>query len=149
MTHPFLLVFWLFCSAGLGITYQAVRQTRKGNVFGLTPFLTAWGIFVWGDGLVAGPFWVICGLLTIVRPEWQLAAFLLSVFWSIRGVGEVVYWLNQQFSLIPRNPPHTLWGHALVKNDSIWYMYQFVWQCVTTLSVVASVYFGAIWLRGI
>jgi len=57
-----------------------------------------------------------------------------------------MYWLHQQFSTLERNPPKSLLGYRFFGNDSIWFVYQIFWQCVTVIAVIASIYTAWLWL---
>ncbi|MBP6989377.1 hypothetical protein KBB48_01215 [Candidatus Shapirobacteria bacterium] len=113
---------------------------RKNNPFG-EPFVLFWlGIFVWGDALVLGSFWVLVSLICFLLRDWILFWLIISVFWVVRSLGEILYWINQQFSPIIRNPPKNLLGFRFFKNDSIWFIYQIFWQCVLVVSIVTTIH---------
>lgn len=134
-----LLAFFIFV--------KGFFETRtKGNGFKTTPYLSFLGIFVWADAIVLGIFWFVIFLVSYFLKNRYLLFFVISLFWVIRSLGEIIYWLNQQFSLIKRNPPEKLFGYFLIKNESIWFIYQLFWQCVLLISVISSVYFGGSWL---
>lgn len=117
----------------------------KQNPFGLTRGITWLGIFVWGDALVIAPLWILTSLLSLFLGDWILFCLIASIFWSVRSLGEVIYWLNEQFAAKKRNQPHTLVGFSLVKSEAIWFIYQIVWQCVMVISIVSSIYFAKVW----
>jgi len=120
---------------------------NKNNSFGLTPILSLLGIFVWGDGLILGIFWMLASVTTYIINSWYLFLLIISVFWVVRGLGETKYWLNQQYSKILRNPPEKLLGYSIFKNDSIWFIYQIIWQCLTVVAIIFSIYFAFKWLK--
>lgn len=124
-----------------------IESTKYKRSFNATPFLFFLGIFVWGDAVVFGLFWFLASLLTFFLKDWLLFLLIISVFWTVRGLGEPVYWFNQQFSTINRNPPEKLLGFKLFKNSSIWFIYQIVWQCITIVSIIASIFFAGLWLK--
>lgn len=125
------------------------ESVKKKNSFGETAFLSWLGIFVWGDAVIIGLFWFLSSLVCLLVKDWILFLLILSVFWVVRSMGETSYWFNQQFSTINRNPPERLRGYRLFKNDSIWFIYQIYWQCVTVVSIIATIYFANLWLRSI
>lgn len=118
----------------------------KNNPFGLTPWLLPLGIFVWGDAMIFGLFWAFSAVLAWVLKDWYLFWLIFSVFWVVRGLGETVYWLNQQFSTIDRNPFQKILGGKFFNNDSIWFVYQIIWQCVMVFGTIASIYVGRLWI---
>lgn len=122
---------------------------RKRNPFGLTKYLVFVGAFVWGDVFVVAPFWIIVSSVSLLLNNWNLFLLFVSLFWVIRSLGEMVYWLNEQFAGKTRNPPHTLNFYKIFQNDSIWFIYQVIWQCVFVFSIVLSLYFSKVWLESI
>lgn len=129
---------------------KSAREIKnKKNVYGLTPHLFFLGSFVWGDMIVLGPFWIIVSLISILLNNWYLFWLFVTVFWIIRSLGEVIYWLNEQFSGKNRNPPHTLKLYNMFQGDSIWFIYQLFWQCIFIFSIILSMYFGIRWLESI
>lgn len=130
--------------------FRAWHELRnKDNVFGLTRYLFFLGEFVWGDVILISFWWAAVSVLILVVGDWNLFLLIQSVFWIIRSVGEMIYWLNQQFSPINRNPVHSLLGNSIFKKDSIWFAYQVAWQCVFVVAVILSLYFSKIWLSTI
>lgn len=112
---------------------------KKGNPFG-EPFILFWlGIFVWGDAVVLGFFWTSVSVTCLLVQNWIMFWLTVSVFWIVRSLGEVIYWINQQFSTIVRNPPQTLIGYHWFKNDSIWFVYQIIWQCILVIAIIATI----------
>ena len=128
---------------------QSFYQSSKKKAFEETPWLLPWGIFVWGDGVVFGLFWFIISVLTFALNDWNLFLLIYSIFWLVRSLGEVLYWIHEQFAKNHRNEPKNLRGYSLVKNDSVYFLYQIVWQCVMVVSIIFAIYFGVIWVRGI
>jgi|SRR3989338_2770146 len=141
----YLVLFWGLSS--FLIFLKGLNESKdKKNAFGQTPYLLPLGIFVWGDATVFGLFWALVSLVVLFLKDWILLLLIISVFWVIRSLGETIYWINQQFSSVNRNPPERLIGYSIFKNDSIWFIYQIVWQCVAVISVIFSIYFAKIWL---
>jgi len=132
----------IYISLNFLIFIKGFYETSKNNnAFKVTPLLTPLGIFVWGDAVVIGLFWFLISMVAFYLNSWYLFLSIISAFWFIRSIGEVTYWLNQQFSKIVRNPPQSLFGYSIFKNDSIWFAYQVVWQCVAVVSLICLFYF--------
>lgn len=117
--------------------YQSVIKKKS---FENTPFLFIFGIFVWGDAVIFGLFWALAAIVCYLLRDWLLFLLTVSVFWSVRSLGESFYWIGQQFSTINRNPPEKLLGYRFFKNNSIWFVYQIFWQCITVISIVLTVF---------
>lgn len=143
----FLLAFAVF---NFLVFLKALDECKnKNNAFGLTSRLLPIGAFVWGDAVVFGLFWAAASLTTLFLQDWLLFWLVTSIFWVIRSLGETIYWFNQQFSTINRNPPEKLPFHRIFHNDSIWFVEQIIWQCATVISIIASLYLAKLWLGGL
>lgn len=140
--NPYQFIFVTFYGLlALLFTLRAIYEvTRKHNPFGLTPWLLPYGIFVWGDGVILGTFWFVISVVSLLLKNWYLFLLFISSFWFIRSLGETIYWLSEQFSTKNRNPPETLFGYKLFKNDSIWFVYQTFYQCLTVITLVITIY---------
>lgn len=119
---------------------------KKNNPFGEAMLFFWLGIFVWGDATIIGLFGFLASLICFLLKDWILFLLIISVFWAVRSLGEIIYWINQQFSPIIRNPPETLLGYKLFKNDSIWFIYQLYWQMVMVASIVFSILLIRLWV---
>lgn len=122
----------------------------KKNTHGSFLPLNLIGAFVWTDAVVFGLFWVIVSIVALLLNDWILFLLTLSLFWLVRSVGETIYWFNQQYSKINRNPieryPYLV---EIFHNDSIWFVWQIYWQCITVIALVFSIYFGTMWIKGL
>lgn len=140
-----LLIFLIIALVSFFIgLYQSIK---KKNSFQETPYLSWLGIFVWGDAVIIGFFWFLVSFFTLLIKDWLLFLIIVSIFWTIRSLGETHYWLNQQFSPLKRNPPERLRGYKFFKNDSIWFVYQIFWQCLGVVFVIISLYLAKLWLK--
>jgi len=137
----------VFGCANLLVAMKGFHESKnRKNAFGLTYWLTPIGAFVWGDAAIFGIFWALVAAVTGWLNDWLLFVLTYALFWVVRSLGETMYWFQQQFSSINRNPPESLIGFRFFQNDSIWFVYQIIWQCVTVVSVIVSVYLGWLWL---
>jgi len=118
----------------------------KKNAYGLTRPLVFIGAFVWGDAVIFGLFWLILSIITLLLKDWYLFLLFTSVFWVVRSFGEIIYWLNQQFSTLNRNSIKNLPWNSIFHNDSVWFIHQIIWQCVMVVSIILSIYFAWLWL---
>ena len=142
----FILTYALFSFLGFLIGFY--KSKYKKSAFGFTRPLLFMGVFVWGDAVVFGLFWAISSTITWFLKDWYLFLLIVSVFWVVRSLGETIYWFNQQFSTINRNPIKNLPLHTIFHNDSVWFIHQTIWQCITIVSVIFSIYFASLWLKG-
>lgn len=140
-----ILVCGLFSFLGFIIGLRECKL--KKNAYGDTPLFSIIGVFVWGDAVVFGPFWTLASLAIYRLNDWLLFLFFLSVFWVVRSLGETIYWFNQQFSKVIRHPPEEFRIYKIFHDDSVWYVYQIFWQCISVVTIIFSIYFGKLWLQ--
>lgn len=122
------------------------RVVIKRNPFGLTRWLFPLGIFVWGDGLLISIFWLLLSVAAFMLQDAWFWFCAISLFWLVRSLGEVVYWLLQQFMRPDTNHPGSLWGNGLYQGESIWFAYQVAWQCAAVVSGLVCAYSAYQWL---
>jgi len=140
-----LVCFALFSLVGF---ISGIKQTTfKKRAYRQTFIFNLVGAFVWADTVIFGPFWALVSLFCLLTKDWLLFLLIISVFWAVRSLGEIVYWLNQQFSGFNRNPPENFRLYPLFKNDSIWFIYQIFWQCVLVITIITSLYLAHLWLK--
>ena len=140
----FILTYALI---NLGVFVKGYYECKyRKNAYGLTPNLNLLGIIAWGDAVVFGPFWIASSLVSYLLNDWYLFLLIISVFWVVRSLGETIYWFNQQFSTINRNPPEKLPFHSIFHNDSVWFIHQIIWQCVTVVSIIFTIFLTKLWV---
>jgi hypothetical protein len=145
--YTFLLIFLV---VNLALTAKAYFECKyKQNAFKDTPFLLLLGSFVWADQVVFGVFWSGLAIFSLYTSNWLTFLLSTSLFWLTRSVGETIYWFNQQFSTIQRNPPEKYFLFTVFHNDSVWFVYQIFWQCMTVIFMLTSLYLAKIWLATI
>ena len=138
----------IFGSVSLFTSIWGIKELLiKKNHFKEPRFLFWLGIFVWGDATILGIFWFLTSLICFFLHDWILFLLIISIFWVVRSLGEIIYWINQQFSPINRNPPTNLFGYKLFDNESIWFAYQVFWQCIMIVSIISSIYFTNLWIK--
>jgi hypothetical protein len=141
-----LIIAWgLYALAGL---LWGLKHSRQSQTNQLSPLFLPLGAFVWADAVVFGLFWLLVVGLCLLIGDWLLFLLIGSVFWAVRSLGEMIYWLNEQFSTVHRNPPEKFkFLFKFFPNDSVWFVYQIFWQCVLVISLVVSVKLFSVWLR--
>lgn len=120
------------------------------NAFGPSLLFSLLGAWVWGDTFIFGIFWFIVSIIFLfILKNWNLFLLTQSIFLTIRSFGEISYWINQQFSVVKRNPPKNLLGYRFFRDDSIWFIYQIICQCVTVILIIFTIYFAFLWLTNL
>ena len=104
-------------------------------------------MYVWGDVFIFSIFWILISMFCIVINNFYLFLTFVSLFWVVRSFGETIYWFNQQFSNVKREPAEKVMFYSIVKNDSVWFIQQIMNQCITVVALVASIYFATLWIR--
>lgn len=138
---------FLFIYSLIAIVNGYIECKRNKNAFGESKLYIPLGAWVWGDVFILGIFWLLTSIFLFIYWDLNLFILFVSVFWVIRSFGEFTYWLNQQFSTVMRNPPKNLLFHNIFHNDSIWFIYQIIWQCLTVVAIISSIYFADKWLN--
>ncbi len=117
---------------GAGITFFAWHKSKHNQFYSTTPWFIPLGVFVWGDGLVLGPFWFLSGLLfDVISPLNCLRYY--SLFFMTRSAFEVMYWLNHQAVHSDYRPSLPQWLSWLKPNDVA-----IAYQLVNTCWMIAS-----------
>ncbi len=138
------MIFWqsiivvVWGAYALGAFLMGVKN--KKNPFGLCNIFNPLGAFVWIDAIVFGLFFLMTSVFCLLSNQWILFLLIISVFWTIRSLGEVLYWFLEQFATNHRNPPHTLWPYKWFKGDEVWIVMQIFWQVVAVIGIVASIW---------
>ncbi|QQS38724.1 hypothetical protein IPM62_05055 [Candidatus Woesebacteria bacterium] len=149
MTNWQFVLIYIFAFVAFVFFVRGYYECKyRKNTHGTFLPINIIGAFVWADAVVFGIFWVIGAVISLVLQDWILFLLIYCVFWGVRGLGETLYWLNQQYSDKVRNPverfPRLL---KIFHNDSIWFVYQIYWQCIMVISIIASIYLGNKWLN--
>ncbi len=144
-------VIFLFGLVSFSLFISGFFQSKyRNNSYGSFWPMNIIGAFVWGDAVVFGLFWTLVSLYILVTKEIALFPFVISLFWTIRSFGEVQYWLNHQFTEKEKNKLSSFPRlKSIFHNDSVWFVYQIYWQCVMVICVLASLYFGKIWMASL
>jgi hypothetical protein len=140
---------FLLSFAGLNFVisgYAFYECAKKKNAFGETPLLYLLGMYVWGDATVFGIFWGFAAIVTLFFQDFVLFLLIVSLFWLVRSVGETIYWFNQQFSTIVRYDVQRLPAKRIFHNDSVWFVFQIMNQCLTVITIITSLYLAKVWL---
>lgn len=130
----------------VGVIKGFLECKNKKNAYGKTELFSLIGAFAWGDVVILGIFWFLISLVILFLRNWILFLVILSLFWVVRSLGETIFWFNQQFSNKILYPPEKLRFYKVFRNDSVWFIYQIIWQCVTVVSLLFLIYFTTVWL---
>lgn len=107
-----LLLFWASLALiSLVVTLEALKNCRREKFYQDTFLLFPLGIYVWGDALVLGPFWLAVAVSGFFVPLIWLGRLTL-LFFALRSLYEVIYWINHQVSARSYRPPlgrHLKW----------------------------------------
>lgn len=150
MTDLQTIIVSLFGLGALLLWVKSVYEVvKKKNPYGEGKYGIVYGGFVFGDYLVFGAFFVLVSLAILILRDFVLFLLILSVFWLIRAVGESLYWFLQQFSsLVHKNPPDRFFLHRYIKQaDAIWFINQIIWQCLTVVFIITTIYLTHLWLN--
>ncbi len=77
-------------------------------------------IFIRGDAVVILPFFIVLSIIGVFSLRWMM--LLLSLFVVFRFLGEMVYWIHQQFGDRKYRPYD--FGFKKLDNNAIYILYQ-------------------------
>lgn len=125
---------------------KGYKETKiKNNPYGLSIWFNLISSYVWADAVVFGLFFFFTAVVTLILQDFVLFLLVFSVFWTVRSVGESIYWFLEQFAPNHRNPEHTLWLSKWFPRNSSWIANQIINQCITVIGVISTVYLFRIW----
>lgn len=125
--------------------YGISKTTKRNNPYGISHWFHPLGAFVWADAGIFGIFFFLVSIFSLVLKDFILFLLVFFVFWTVRAIGEQVYWFLEQFAANNRNPEHTLWASRFFPRNSVWIANQIYWQCVSVVTAIASVYLFVQW----
>jgi multidrug transporter EmrE-like cation transporter len=105
--RPFLIVFALISLALFIFAVAKVRAEKENGIWTFMPFILTLlnGTFILGDAIVFSIFFFIVSLVLIYKNDVRYTLLVFLMFWIVRSAGEVVYWLNYQFTSIHPHQP--------------------------------------------
>lgn len=141
-----VIIYGLLALLAFFTSFRACYRHKKAYedtpIYGL--LFTA---FVQADAVIFGLFWAGASLVTLLLQDWLLFLLILSVFWLVRSIGETQYWFLQQFSPRSGNDPQKFpLFFKIFQNDSVWFVNQIYWQCITVITIISTVYLGYQWV---
>lgn len=131
----FSLAFFILNAA---IFWWAIRRCQRNCFMSDTLPLMPLGIFVWGDALVLAPFWMLSSV-AFWWLSWLGIFRWFLLFYIIREVYEVVYWLNHQAVKNTYRPPflrNTPW----LNTEQASIIYQLLAMCQVVLAAAALLF---------
>lgn len=98
------------------------------------------GVFVYVDGIVIGLFWFLTAILIFYFNDWPVFILTYTAFWFIRSLGEVQYWINQQFAGNGLEKAADYPLNRYIKGKALWVTFQIFWQVIAAFLLVALIY---------
>lgn len=122
--------------------YKGLKHKTSQDFFTDCPsYMKMIGIYVWGDAYLFVPFHLIILIFSIISLPFGL--LLWSVFFSIRSLGEVLYWFLQQFGERSYRPHD--FGMKKLDNHAIYIFYQTLMTIHATVAITALIIFIKFW----
>lgn len=130
---------------------KALKECKDNNNSFGRPYRLCeiYGSFVWADHVVFGLFWTIVTVIVLLLQDFLLFFLIISVFWLVRSIGETIYWFLQQFHPRKGNDPQKFIFYKLFKNDSVWFVNQIAWQCITVITFITTLYLSYLWITSL
>lgn len=126
---------------------KGYRETKiKRNPYGLSKWFNPISAFVWADAVIFGLFFLFVSIFILLIQDFILLLLIFSVFWTVRSIGESVYWFLEQYADNHRNPEHTLWMNKWFPRNSVWIANQIFNQCIAVVGIISSAYLFKLWI---
>lgn len=93
-------------------------------------------IYVWGDALVIVPLWIAIVIVLIINLKFGLMA--ICILYAVRGLGEMIYWIHQQFGAHAYRPND--FGFKHFDNHAVYILYQLLATAQITMALGALAY---------
>lgn len=145
----FTVIACLLILSVIGFFTAYTQCFRHQNPFGEQPLFLLLGAFVWGDVVVFSVFWFVTCLVMLVMQWWVLFWVIFSIFWTVRSLGEVQYWLYEQFATQHRNKPADLRLTRWFPGEEVYFVLQIIWQCVAVVAIVSAIILTSLLLRSL
>lgn len=152
VTSKYNKFLWGVVLFSLSCFMLSMYEIGRGNIGGFEPLLFGFGFilfsaFNWADMLIFSLLWcLICVILLKISEPFYFWIVFFS-FWFIRGFGETIYSLMQQFH--PQIKPWIAYApRALLQNnitghfilEKYWVVEQVFFQSITILALFGLVY---------
>lgn len=119
-----------------------IRNGKENECEFIYPLGFLIGVFVYEDLLVYSLYSILVAFISLFFSDFKILILGGLVFWFIRGLGETMYFMFQQFTT-PNFHPHNISGHfALLKkfvgnisDQKCFIIMQVLLQTVTMLSL--------------
>jgi len=122
--------------------FRFFHKTTKERFFTDCPsYLKTVGVFVWGDAFIFIPFHIIVFIFSLISLRFGL--LIWAVFFSIRNLGEIVYWFLHQFGDRSYRPYD--FGFKNFDNHAVYIFYQTLLTVHATVSITALIIFIKFW----
>lgn len=106
------------------------------------PLLRLLTVYVKGDMIILIPFVILIGFVGFF--SFKVMCLMYAVFYSLRSIGEMQYWISQQFGPKTYRPDDV--GFKKVRNDAIYILYQLIALITATVGVTTTVLMTKYWL---
>ena len=93
-------------------------------------------IYVWGDALVIVPLWIVIVVVLAMNLKFGLIA--VCILYVVRGLGEMIYWIHQQFGSRAYRPHD--FGFKHLDNHAVYILYQLLATTQITVALGALAY---------
>jgi hypothetical protein len=95
-------------------------------------------VYIKGDALIVLPIWIVILITSFI--DWRFMLIEIGALLSLRGIGEMIYWLLQQFSDRQYRPDNKF---KELSNNAIYILYQlsgmltsFVGICLIVFTII-------------
>jgi hypothetical protein len=139
--------FSAFIIISIGVFMFGFLKVKAGKSYEKVPkILYPLSMFVWGDSLVAAPFYLGAALVSFVFDDLHLFLLLITSFLLFRSIGETIYWFLVQFDHSgKREKPKDHMLYKLTGNSSVFFIHQVMNQAQSAVLLVMVLYLFKTW----
>lgn len=105
------------------------------------PLLRLLTVYVKGDMLIIIPILIAIGCIGLFSIRFM--CLMYAIFYSLRGLGEMIYWFSHQFWTKKYRPDD--FGFKNLNNDAIYILYQLLSIATTLVGIACIFYFLLYW----
>lgn len=115
------------------------KLTDKWFFSNINPILRLLHVYIKGDALIVVPIWIVFFITLFI--DWRFMLIEIGSFFSLRGIGEMIYWLLQQFGDRQYRPDDRFKG---LGNNALYILYQLSGM-LTALIGISLIFFTLIY----
>ena len=137
--YMYLLII-IYSLIVLFYSFIKIKQDSH-NAYQESIFLYPIGAFVYVDTLPFALYWIGLSGVSWYLDNQEIFLFGFLIFWCVRALGEVNYWMHVQFHNHNKEDPKKFTIlQKIAPGDSVFVFMQVFWQVVLSASLLSLIY---------